>query len=129
MKTINNPSNQKPIEIDASLKYQCPQCQTDHWLFLREAKTKNYKVVCECGCVFKPKTIKKLKLVYKKNKPQNNKLPIDTLNQCVKILGDLGFDKSQSIDLINKAYEQTTSLDVTILIKTAITLFGDIKNV
>lgn len=69
-------------------------------VLLREAQTKNYKVVCECGCVFKPKTIKKLKIVYNKIQKETGNLPLDLLDQCAKILVDLGFDKIQSIDLI-----------------------------
>lgn len=126
---IKSLTNQKPIEIDASFKYVCPQCQLDHWLFLREAKTKNYKVVCECGQIFKPKPIKKLKIVYKTDKPKTDKLPVDTLNQCVKILDDLGFDKILSVELLKRSYEKIGSLDIPLLIKTAITLFGDNKNV
>jgi len=48
---------QKPIDKDIHLKYRCKKCGLDHWLSLREASTKNFKVVCNCGRVFKVKQV------------------------------------------------------------------------
>lgn len=129
-KTMKTKSKiQKPTDIDASFKYRCPNCSLDHWLFLREAKTKNYKVVCECGCVFRPKTISKLLIVYSNKKEKSESMPVDTLNQCVKNLCDLGFDRSQSVELLKLAYKTTHLTDIGSLVKEAIKLFGDNKNV
>ena len=69
-KTIKN---QKPIRIETQLVYRCPRknCGLNHWIGLNAAKIKNYKIVCDCGCVFQPKLVKGLKIAYKKanNKP------------------------------------------------------------
>ena len=58
--------NQKPISLDVHLKYRCPNnnCGYEHWLSLLETQTKNFKIVCDCGTVFKPKKIKTLKIIY-----------------------------------------------------------------
>ena len=57
---------ERPIEIDAHLKYKCPNdsCGYFHWLSLQEAQTKNFKIVCDCGNVFKPKRIKTLEIIF-----------------------------------------------------------------
>lgn len=127
MKTRKTPTNQKPTELDVSLKYSCPYCKLDHWLFLREARIKNYKVVCECGTVFKPKRISKLRIVYHKrrSKAQSQKLPLDTINKCVKILVGYGFDAKESKHNLEKAYKQTNLTDIASLVKTALKLFGE----
>lgn len=124
--------NQKPIDIDVSFKYLCPQCNLEHWLFLRETQTKNYKVVCECGQVFTPKRIKKLRIIYN-NKTQSAKktikLPLDILDECTKILVGYGFDSKKSAKIIELAYKQIKLTDIPSLIKMAIKLFGDNRNV
>lgn len=54
----------KPIDVDAHFKYRCPKCNIEHWVSLKEAKTKNFKVVCDCSKVFSPKRISKIKIMY-----------------------------------------------------------------
>lgn len=131
MKTIKILKNQKPTELDVSLKYSCPNCKLDHWLFLREAKTKNYRVVCDCGTVFKPQRIDKLVIKYHKSLPikSTDELSVDTLNECVRILGKYGFEHKQSITMLKKAYIESHSTDISTLIKIAIKLFGESNNV
>lgn len=58
---------QKPIDKDIHLKYRCKKCGLDHWLSFREASTKNFKVVCNCGRVFKVKQVKACVLKYFNN--------------------------------------------------------------
>lgn len=122
-------TNQKPHEIDLSLRYICPntECQLDHWLFLREAKTPNYLVVCECGTSFSPKTISKLKIVYSNKDEKKNTSPnIDTtLDDCVSTLITYGFDEDESRDLVSRAYNKCGSISKTLVIKTALEIFGD----
>lgn len=62
---------QKPIESDIHLKYRCNKCGLDHWLSYREASTKNFKVVCSCGSVFKVKRLLGFKLRYESSIPQS----------------------------------------------------------
>jgi len=112
----------KPIDIDASFLYKCPSenCGVDHWLFLREVKTKNFKIVCDCGTVFKPKTIYDIKIKYSKKskikqKPNAKKdavehnrseltIPVDLLNRCVKILVQYGFENQEAKDILTQTY-------------------------
>jgi len=125
--------SQKPIEVDASFKYKCPSetCDNEHWLFLRQAQVKNFKIVCECGLIFKPKQIKNIKIVYEKRKrkqetPKNNTdtIPVDVLDRCVKILVSYGFELAESSDLINKSYNSCKTNDIGLLVKNALQSFG-----
>jgi hypothetical protein len=116
---------------------------------LNEAKTKNFKIVCHCSKVFKPKRIVKLKIQYADD-PVKVKNTIDnqtvvqnqsdtnldkelstpeqveqiTLNKCTSILVDYGFTESESIELVNKAYSILQSNDCGQLIKHALKSFG-----
>jgi hypothetical protein len=58
--------NQKPIDIDAHLKYRCPnpKCEAVHWISALEAKVNKFKIVCYCGLVFRPKRIKSINIKY-----------------------------------------------------------------
>jgi len=122
--------NQKPISLDVHLRYRCPNnnCGYEHWLSLLETQTKNFKVVCECGTVFRPKRIEKIKVVYdhkkqkmvkkekfvEQSKPQiNNSL----INQAVPSLVDLGFTRLEAVDLLSKTYLKQPIDDLSLLIK------------
>jgi len=122
--------SQKPHEIDLSLRYVCPneECKLDHWLFLREAKTPNYLVVCECGVSFSPKTINKVKILYTDEvaSGESKNTDLDTvLNTCIKTLITYGFDEDESRDLVKRAYNKCGSHTKTLIIKTALEIFGD----
>lgn len=41
-----------------------------HWLFMRETQTSGFMIVCECGEIYKIKTIDKIKIRYKDSKPK-----------------------------------------------------------
>lgn len=142
---------QKPVELDAHLRYICknPNCGYTHWLSLKEAQTKNFKVVCDCGTVFKPKQVLKLKILYKKDTlvdkaepskpdegarscfvnlsaiPQQAELNLDILNKCVKILVGYGFTKTESEQLIRNSYRNNPTDDWTVLIKNTLASFGE----
>jgi hypothetical protein len=124
--------NQKPIEVDAYLKYRCPlsKCGYDHWLSLKETKTKNFKIVCECGSILIPKQISKLNIVYTEDNSvsateppeqikiiEKPKIPIDFKNNCVRVLVGYGFTKEESIDLCEKAFEKNPVNSSGLLIK------------
>jgi len=129
MKTKKILKNQKPIDIDAHIKYRCPDkdCGFDHWISLKEAKTKKFKIVCDCGCVFLPRTICKIKIFYKtktikntstqKNNNEKQEIPLDTAEVCVKILIGYGFTKKESIDLLSNAYKNCENKEPTYLIR------------
>lgn len=125
--TKKKQKSQKPIEIDAHFKYRCPQsnCGFDHWLSLTESQTKGFKVVCDCGYVFKPKKISKIKIVYADIQPvpepekviEKPKIPVDFKNSCVKLLVSYGFTKDESVSLCEKAFEQNPVTSSGLLIK------------
>jgi uncharacterized protein YchJ len=115
--------NQKPVSVDASFKYICPNdsCGCEHWLFLAETQTKNFKVVCECGCVFKPKRIENIKILYSKNRtkpqPETTVIPSSLLNQCCGVLISYGFDKAEAHNLLTITYSKYKIDDPKTLIK------------
>jgi hypothetical protein len=125
----------KPTDYDISFKYVCPnkKCNNEHWLFLRETRTKKFKVVCDCGTVFGVKRIKNITISYFKNKkflspplvPKQpisslNGVPIEVLESCAKILDDYGFTRTESIDLISKTYSQVVDKSPLNIIKFAL---------
>jgi len=130
--------NQKPIEIDAHFKYRCPKsnCGFDHWLSLKESQTKGFKVVCDCGYVFRPKRISKIEIVYanilsakktdlekptKQDEPtqaiEKPKIAVDLQNDCVKLLVGYGFTQEESLSLCEKAFEKNPVSSAGLLIK------------
>lgn len=120
--------NQKPIELDVHLKYQCPnsKCGYCHWLSLVETQTKNFKVVCDCGQVFKPKLIKTLKILYNKTRApvvnsetvvKETTVPLDLYRKCATILTGYGFSESETLSLVTDAYTNNNISDAKLLIK------------
>lgn len=127
----------KPIEIDAHFRYECPDkgCRCDHWLSLKEAQTPNFKIVCDCGLVLRPKLIQKIKILYKKKpakhesqkqsveptKPEiiNNKrsLPTALKEESAKKLMYYGFTKEESELLCEKAFNLNETGQSSVLIK------------
>lgn len=116
--------NQKPIEYDIHLQYRCPQCYNIHWLSLLETSTKNFKVVCDCGCIFKVKRTTGFNLQYEnKSVPKPEKVetkPIisnDLLNRGIQALLPYGFTKDEGKELLTKSYANHQTNDIGTLIK------------
>lgn len=136
----------KPIEYDCHFKYKCPDpnCGYDYWISFKQANTKNYKIVCDCGLVFKPKRIKSIKPIYfetqkivvlekpKKEEPVVEEKTIEPekqpepivkdidktiLDKCVKILVGYGFTVSESQLLLTNSYRKCQESDCGKLIK------------
>jgi hypothetical protein len=157
MKTKNNLKKiykiQKPIEIDCHFKYRCPSptCGYEHWISLKQAQTINFKIVCDCGTVFKPKRINTVTTIYVKKKPKIVEAPIvaptvvkqessekappkieqipkGLLTQCTQTLLGYGFTKEESEKLIIGTFEQNQIKDCSLLIKTALQNLGVNKN-
>lgn len=129
--------NQKPIEVEVSLRYTCPDknCNLSHWIFLREAQTKNFKIVCECGTVFKPKRIKKIEILYTSKEIEDDvsqktnskeEYPKCVLH-AVNIMVSLGYSKKESQEKIKEIYDIEKITDSSILVKRTISQFGEIK--
>lgn len=136
MKTKNKKKNQKPIDIDLHFKYRCKnrKCDREFWLSLKETQTKNFKVVCDCGCVFHPKRINKIKIIYadesgldQKKPNTNDKSVLSDLNEkCCKLLTRYGFTETESKCLTEKAIIKHPELDSpTILVKHILQNLGE----
>ena len=146
----------KPVDSMMDFKYICPNknCNFDHWVTLREIKTKNFIIACECGQVFKPKQIHNIELHYEKPEAQKEKIvlkfvrtreqisPIEnkeefdidikeidrkTLKEAVSTLLKFGFDKAEASAMIREEYEKTKSNNPAILVKNSLDFFG-VKN-
>lgn len=115
----------RPIDIDLYLKYRCynKKCEMYHWISLSEAKTPNYKIVCNCGKVLRPKLLAKIKLCYKSKKP--NHIDDAILEESYKSLSSYGFSKQESDHYIKIAYDNLKINDIGSLIKEAIKIFGE----
>ena len=138
--------NQKPIEIDAYLKYRCPntKCGYTYWLSLKEAQTKNFRIVCDaCEEIFRPKLIQELSIKYhKKIKPQvvetetvsdpppeTNNTPCISdrlLVLCSKTLTDYGFTKKEAYDLLKQSYILNQTDQPFELIQNTLKMIGSI---
>lgn len=136
----------KPISLDAHFKYECPntECSIQHWLSLKETKVKNFKVVCDCGTIFSPKRIAKVKIFYSKSKikkeaPVNTdssnkkqesadsevvKIPIDLLDRSAKILSMYGFTDKEARELLVDSYGKAKTEDIGTLVKYTLETFG-----
>jgi len=148
MNQILKKKNLKPIESDVNFKYRCPkpECGYYHWLSLKEAQTKNFKIVCDCGTVFKPKQISIINIVYaeddstKKDLPkqsdsqklENNNadnsdiltistnipsMPEQLNNKCVKLLVEYGFTEQESKKIAQNAYKKLQINDPVCLVR------------
>ena len=146
MKTKTIKKNQKPIELDAQFRFICQNidCGFDHWLNLKQCQTKNFKVVCDCGNIFKPKQIVNIKIQYKnkiKKKEDHQKLdnsqekvvhqPVIEHNNTtielvipeylkttsIKILCKYGFTELESENLVLKAFSKNPIDNVSIFVR------------
>lgn len=137
-KTIHK--SQKPIDYEAHFKYECPEkhCGFTHWISVRQAQTKGYKIVCDCGAVFKPKRIRNIKIQYvsivrKEHKATTvkqtvKKINIDFLSQCVKVLVNYGFTDTEAREYIISAYRINPINNVIGLIKFTLEQIGENNN-
>jgi DNA-directed RNA polymerase subunit RPC12/RpoP len=121
--------NQKPIEYDIHLKYLCIKCGDSHWLSFKEASTKGFKIVCDCGNTFSVKRVENFSIKYYKkhntkqqqintNKTETVKIISDSLlDQSIEVLVKYGFTKIEAKNLILKSYYKSPSEDVASLVK------------
>lgn len=133
---------QKPISQDVHFKYRCPskQCTNEHWLSLKETQTKNFKVVCDCGKIFKPKRINKIKILYEKiPKPHTNSQPTkeetikssvdqNLLNKSINVMIGFGFTKEESAEMLTNycLHHKYDDQDLSTLIKNTIAYHSNI---
>jgi Holliday junction resolvasome RuvABC DNA-binding subunit len=99
--------------------------------------SKNFKVVCECGVVFKTKRIKILKTVYDKTKkiknPMDERKSCDTVDEspvvsrAINMMTNLGYTSKESSQYVSEAYLQSKTEDASFLVKKAISKIGGIE--
>jgi uncharacterized protein YbcC (UPF0753/DUF2309 family) len=103
--------NLKPVDVIADLRYRCPNCAIDHWVSLKESRTSNFLIVCDCDTIIKPKRIKTIIVQYavdsqNKNLPEKKVEKQNTnqniIDQANKILKTYGFTSNESIEIIAK---------------------------
>lgn len=124
---------QKPIDYDIHLKYRCTNCSQDHWLSYLESSTKNFKVVCDCGTIFKVKRITGFGIRYKKTKQVESKpvieesvkktdanIPEDLLKGSISILSSFGYSKIEAYNMIIESYKKSKIDNVGDLVKQAL---------
>lgn len=141
---------QKPIDYDIHLKYRCKNCSQDHWLSYLESCTKNFKVVCDCGFVFKVKRIVGFNLKYEKDsenksipKDRNKRIdndiklsdtkdqreteadnsisiPENLLQSSVSILSSFGYSSIEAHDMVKDSYSKFKTDSVGDLVKFAL---------
>lgn len=134
--------NQKPIDIEASFKYVCPnpKCGFDHWISLKEAKIKGFKIVCDCNCVFSPKRIKKIKIAYYDDDEHKSidktSVPVQVaekihyisdilLSKASTVMRGFGFTKLESENLIIESYKKEPIEDYKLLVKNILSKIGE----
>lgn len=125
----------KPISLDAQFKYKCinKDCESEHWLFLNHVQVKGFKIVCDCGNVYKIRQIEKVKIKYlqKIKKPEIEsdivvKVKPEYLKKAYKILENYGFSNKEAIELINKVSNTNKSDNPLLLVKDALKILGGI---
>lgn len=123
--------SQKPIEINAYFKYACSKqsCSYQHWISIAEAKTKNFKIVCDCGSIIRPKRIKSIKIAYVESLKKNNSPQLDdaVVREYTEVLCGYGFTSDESIKLINIAYSKLPNGSKREIIKLALTSTGELE--
>ena len=132
--------NLKPIDADISLIYSCPGCSLQHWLSIKEARTKGFKVVCDCDTVFTVKIVKTIKVIYEEDisivkeqpecvesvvKQQVQEISVDLLDKACKILTGYGFTKTESQELIKSVFIENPTDDCGLLVKNSLAKFGE----
>jgi len=129
MTTKHKIKNLKPIDLDLSFGYTCPSCSTIHWVRLKQAQYDKFVIVCDCDTILKPKTVKEIKILYKKRRASVRADSVDSIkNEEIdpKVL-DICC-KQEAQELVKKTYADCKSLDCSTLIKLSLTNFGE-KNV
>lgn len=132
----------KPIETEAHFKYICDICGINHWASLKEASTKNFIIVCDCGNFFKVKRIKKIKILYRtikkkteginkqeEPKPQpivsEKTIQPDLLKKSVVVLETFGFTKKEAEELLVRSYKENPIDDCLNLVKYSLSKLGE----
>jgi hypothetical protein len=126
----------KPIDADVHFKYICPsnECNTEHWLSIKEAKVENFKVLCDvCDTVFTPKRVKSITVNFLEEikEPEVKEMDFTSKNddsflqEAIDALIRLGFNKTESKIMIMTEWKRTGERDPGKLVKLAFNLLGE----
>jgi len=125
----------RPIDQDVHLKYRCPKCSSDHWISMKEAQTKGYRIVCDCNEILRVKLVEKNEIIYSQTQKKSSlaaeteekkeTIPLDLLTQSCTILLGYGFDISEAEKLIVSTFDRTPTYICVDLIKQALKNFGE----
>ena len=123
----------KPISLDAQFKYRCTntECESEHWLFLNQVQVKGFRLVCDCGNVYKIRQITNIKTQFSKKTQKSiteseivDEVEPECLKKAYKILENYGFSNKEAVDLVNKVYDLTNQNNPLLLVKDALKIFG-----
>lgn len=136
----------KPASKDIYYEYVCPECGCNHWINHKEACTKNFKIVCDCDIIIRPKRIIDTEIVYAQHKKHSSPSPVKPLEDIVdhspdgkeeesilddyvlseasKVLVGYGYEDNEADDLIKKAFELEKQNNISILVKAALKGIG-----
>jgi hypothetical protein len=127
--------NLKPVECVADLRYRCTNCGLDHWVSIKEAKTRDFIIVCDCDTLLKVKQIQTTKIIYVNDTTLQKPVktirtpsiptikPTDTkiISQACAVLSTYGFTKQEATNMATKYAEQESFTDVKILVSKILT--------
>jgi len=120
--------DQKPTDYDISFKYICTDCGNEHWLFLREVQTKDFKIVCDCSQIIEPALVKDIEILYNSEKEivtEEFDTPNKMLDSCCKTLSKFGYSETESQEMINQSFQILQSEEPSVIIEYAIKNFGE----
>lgn len=135
-KTIKN--KVKPVSFMLDFEYRCPACGLSHFATYNECRANDFFIVCDCATKFRVKTIKEIKIQYKKpsiKKKKSKSIPVEqtsstviktktytcpdyAIQECISTLSPLGFTENEVRDQINNIYNEHPEYDIPNLIKT-----------
>jgi len=100
----------KPVEIDITLTYSCPDCGYRWWFTLRELRGHNWTFTCHCDRTVRVDPIEDVTFAFKsgdvtsifRRKPKHKKPKKFSNKDVVKALVGLGFTVGQARDSINE---------------------------
>ncbi len=129
MKMNKVKKSQKPTDYDISFKYICNDCGNEHWLFLREVKTKGFKIVCDCSQIIEPDVIKDIDIIYDDTEEEviieQSGISDKTMYSCCKTLSDFGYSETESKNMVMQSFDALQVEEPTRIIEYAIRNFGE----
>lgn len=116
----------KPASKDIYYEYICTKCGCNHWVSHKEVSNRNFRIICDCEIVIKPKRIIDIEIIYaKKNRQKKvNRLDKDVSRNVVEEsfeplelleLDDLQLEAptiNESMEVVDKTSESENIEDI-----------------